>query len=313
MLPFDPKKPLCGFTMRAPHAKRRIHLFVDEEEKCIYFRPKNAPDDWWGSLWPHVLYSRVENRQFFQVQQEIHQGHFFRVLMFDDEINKQTFKVWFHPRLIFISLNFQLLEGVFFFPRSPCRINLWKAETSEISSFMDAEWQDKNSDVHQAIQFLSASEDERNWLAVGWKNGSRQELQMALLSAFWLDKEIWGWWKNEKLVLQWTRELWVGVGNYWRDARIYGLSKLSLHLQELVERIKKANASYHRLPHGRRDHGAPPWWVGYEEHMPNRMTSIMLPITPPTRHERMEAALFLRDWLRENAPDLLPDWFPDER
>lgn len=139
MLPFDPKKPLYGFTTRFPHAKRRIHLFVDEEERCLLFHPKNAAGDWWGSLWPHSLYSRAENRQFSQIQQEIQQGHFFRVLMFDDETSKRTFKVWFHTRLIFISLTSRLFAGVFFFPHSPCRLSLWKAETSEINSFIAAE------------------------------------------------------------------------------------------------------------------------------------------------------------------------------
>ena len=137
MLPFDPKKPLFGFTARFPHAKRRIQVFTDE--RFIFFRPKNAPSDWWGAFvsWGNYL---IETKQWARVEREaralLRHGHYCRVLHLPDPREGETrmWRVLWRPERGNATPvgHSDELQGTFFWP-VPLERSLWNGTTCEVT------------------------------------------------------------------------------------------------------------------------------------------------------------------------------------
>ena len=326
MLPFDPKKPLYGVKMRAPHAKRRIHLFTDG--KFIYFRPKNAPSDWWGVILGERSYLKLElrgnNGRFCRYEKSvrtyIEQGDFLRV--FDvttpgDEVHT-SWRILWRPEIgVVTPLNHaQGLDGACFSPHTPQRnVSLWSTPTSIIRKHFETEWQNPKSDVRLALPWCDLVSPERDWQAIKWERGSRKELE-DVVKAMLVCSPLWATRKEISVAYTWS-------------LNETGKSSLSIHLfqgvnsphqaqcNRLTSRIEEIYRSHYNLPEGRRDDWLLPWrkygaknyYGGGDCRGGGR---VWYPIDAPSQHERMEASLFLRDWLRGNAPDLLGDWFPEK-
>lgn len=309
MLPFDPKKPLFGFTARAPHAKRRLHLFADGSG--VFFRPRRAPADWWGGFAEDQGYVRgaLNNRVWGEVTRElsslVHKGEFYRAFDLPDPRQEQRmWRIWWHPDEAWVEPVVQQTDcnGAFFKPR-PSQPHLWNTPTAALLEQFSIEWNDDASDVRAALPWCDLSFEERQARAIRWERGNwkllREVIEAALrvapgknepakfaryVSASWFGQE------SLKLASPWTK--------FDSDAAL---------IPPLLSVLEMQFRSYYNLPEGARNNWNFPW----DEKDENRGTQIWLEVAPPTAHERLEAALFLRDWLSQNAPDLLNDWFPD--
>lgn len=160
-----PEKPLFGFTARFPHAKRRIHLFADDQ--LVYFRPKNAPPDWWGAFvsWGNYL---VETKQWKRVEREartlLRHSHYCRVLHLRDPREDETrmWRVLWRPERGNATPvgHSDELHGTFFWP-VPLRRSLWKTGTDELLTHFRREWHNPQSDVRIALPWCDWSLEER--------------------------------------------------------------------------------------------------------------------------------------------------------
>ena len=156
---------------------------------------------------------------------------------------------------------------------------------------------------------------ERNWRSIKWISGGQEELQAIMRAAIRCESE-------------WPRQTTLEVRIHMSSQRVHAPDEFgawgrfilmkwwdfseNYRLTRLFARLRQRNYGVMNSPNGDRLQ----WrfsWDGPEIYFPTRRNGrIRFLIEPPTQHERLEAALFLRDWLRQNAPDLLPDWFPGE-
>jgi len=312
MLPFDPKKPLYGFTARFPHAARRVHLFLDETG--VFFRPKNAPRDWWGSFGDAGtgMISSAKKRRWQRVSDEIipliRRGHYYRIFdlpdpRLDESNAARVWRIWWRPDESWVEPLGQAkgYTGAFFWPR-PSRLHLRKASDAEIVRHFEREWNNPQSDVRAALPWCDWTMEERSRRAIRWQNGSEDGLRQIVEAAINVAGQRFPAQSRFAVVAMWLNHWAMEFGFFPpHQEDIYRLMK------PLLRHLEKCFRSWCDLPNGDRMHWGFPWnnedrfsanrrlWFGPEER---------------SAHERLEAALFLRDWLGQNAPDLLADWFP---
>lgn len=322
MLPFDPKKPLYGLTARFPHAKRRIHLFADGGH--IYFRPKNAPDDWVGVLIdePHLQQHIKQHQHFSHIRKRVSNlmasTQFFRVFWLPDprQGEKQAWQILWNPELVYVIPIGQAkgFQGAFCWPRkSQNKFNFWKIHTEALQHHFEVEWNDPQSDVRAALPWCDLAPApigmERNWRAIKWLRGGRTELETILRAAHICEKS----WPEESTLF--LNLHFPALKQQVLNRRVF-CSHFSWEidpqnrLTRIATRLCEQNCGVYNLPDGNRSGWHHLWRQGKTPGDLYKQTNIAIIIEPPTHHERMEAALLLRDWLRENAPDLLADWFP---
>jgi len=319
MLPFDPKKPLFGFSARFPHAKRRIHLFVDE--RFVYFRPKNAAPDWWGVGTRNVFGfgTSVSAAQKWHelVRVRLHKNSFLRLFYLPDPRQGET-RLW---QIAWRSGGGYVLpigsskevEPAYFLNEAKLNVSLIRASTAYLLGQFESQWCDPNSDVRAALDCCDLSRDEREWRSIVWIRGERDELERVARAACILEMES-GWQQGQSLRLSvWVNNLSVISNSVTLGAEAWhsGWRASSNHrVGRLFSRLQGRSFARVTSPIGARDDWNMAWAHDYPLPPIFRNAFIEIEIVPPTQHERLEAALFLRDWLSENVPDLLPDWFP---
>jgi len=319
MLPFDPKKPLFGFTARFPHAKRRIHLFMDE--RFVYFRPKNAPEDWWGVMAKRVRFVRgiPKISSSTEWKEQVIEHGFLRVFFLPDPRDGET-RLWqivWRPEDGYVIPvgHSDELEGAFFFSQTKTSASLTKASTLELQRLFAHEWNNPHSDVRAALSWCDLSYEERQWRSIAWERGGRKELETVARAACVCETE---WHHGNTLYLsigagrrfEGPRSSFAGVTIIAAVAAIQWRPAPDSRLSRLFARLKERNEGFYDFPIGARDNWRLPWIYTTPKTSRWRKAIVQFKIEPPTSHERLEAALFLRDWLGQNAPDLLADWFP---
>jgi len=312
MLPFDPKKPLFGFTARFPHAKRRIHLFADETG--VFFRPKNAPLDWWGSFGDAGtgMISSAKKRRWPRVLDEIipllRRGHYYRIFdlpdpRLDESNASRVWRIWWRPDESWVEPlgHAKDLTGAFFWPR-PSRLHLRKASDAEIVRHFAREWNDPQSDVRAALPWCDWSSEERSHRAILWENGGEEELRQVLEAAVNVAAGRFPDRIRFAMYVVWGRRRTMSIA-------LPRSTHENTHqlIQPLLMRLKTCFRNWCDPPTGDRMHWGFPW---NDENRFSATRCIWFNPEEQSAHERLEAALFLRDWLSQNAPDLLADWFP---
>ena len=323
MLPFDPKKPLYSFTASIENVSETVDLFVDD--RFLYFRPKNFAPDWRGAFWTNYSVPKdkatVRSKQEEKYQKWLQKGQFFRVFLLPDPIvgENRMWEVWWNSKYGFaLPTNYPMepefssrrREGSFFFCEPNENLSLVNTPTIDLCAHFQKEWNVPRSDVRAALLWCDLSVEERRWRAVEWERGGREEIEQVTRAACTVETE----WAHDRplmftfIFLSWYREergsLEIRVENFkdkWQPDRIS-------RLRRLFDRLEQRNSGIYNLLTAR-GRG----WINSQGH-PNAPIGATprfhYDVAPPTQHERIEAALFLRDWLRENAPDLLPEWFP---
>ncbi len=325
MLPFDPKKPLFGFSAKFPHAKRRIHLFTDD--RFVYFRQKNAPEDWLGTLWGEAHTKILLDRGSYhdaerRIRPLLENGQFFRVLMKGDPLLKEErmWRVLWRPELAYV-LPLQPRKGftgAFFWPRPMQPFSLWKTSTETLRSHFEQEWRDPNSDVREALSWCDLpTGNSRNWRAIKWLHGGQKELETVSCLAFQVEED---WPRAAPLLLNFKAmqptqvhpEGAFDFSCYFADPVLAQWILPETHrLTNLIKRLKERNQGVFDFPNSNRVTWPLPWVERNPSVSKFRRLHITNTIAPPIQHERLEAALFLREWLQQHATDLLPDWFPN--
>lgn len=319
VLPFDPKKPLFGFVARFPHAKRRFQVFTDD--RFVYFRPKHAPDDWWGTS----VGNMARFKEFLSLHSRWRKGNqlrfpeygVWRVFFLPDPRPTET-RMWQiarssgggyvlpvgHPRE---------LDGAFFCSREKVGVSLIRTSTAQLRAQFEQEWNNPDSDVRAALDWCDLSYEERQWRSVVWQRGERDELERVARAACLLEVE-------ERC--QDGQSLRLGISLFHSSICPNGVvlgaeawhsgwrASTDDRITRVFSRLQKCSQAIVDYPTGARDDVALAWSLDYPMDPNHGTANIEIQIKPPTHHERLEAALFLRDWLGQNAPDLLPDWFP---
>ncbi len=308
MLPFDPRKPLFGFKARAPHARRRIHLFADKTG--VFFRPRTAPADWWGGFADERITRRAIRRKWWArvvagLSQPIAKSHFYRV--FDvsaPDASGRTWRIWWRPDESWLEpldqKHGQL--GAFLRPR-PSQFHLWRTPTATLKEHFLKEWADAGSDARDAMGWCDLNMEERQSRALRWAEGDlatlRQLLEAAMKAAVWDEPPK----STRSLSAVWLHKRAMQLDITWQSSPAF-----QTLLPPLVPVIEARFRSFYDLPDKARLNWGFPW---FQEDVHCNF-DVCLQVAEPTAHERLEAALFLREWLRQNAPDLLPDWFPGD-
>ncbi len=320
MLPFDPKKPLYGFTARFPHAKRRIHVFADD--RFVYFRPKNAPEDWWGTSSTSVAQFKesllTSKRVSRQRQPQIIEREVLRVFFLPDPRPEQS-RLWQiawrpsggyvlpvgHPR--------QLI-GAYFRSQPRTSLSMLRASTADLREQFEREWHDPLSDVRAALDWCDLSYEERQWRSIVWQRGGRDELERVARAACIMEMED-GWQDGQSLrlgILVYHPSICSTGVIIGAEAWHSGWRASSRHrVTRLFSRLQERNQAVVDYPAGARLDKNLAWSLDYPINPSYGKAEIEIEINPLTQHERLESALFLRNWLSRHAPDLLFDWFPN--
>lgn len=333
MLPFDPKKPVYDAELRFLHANRHLHFFEDEENLCLLLRPTNAPEDWVGAFLAdrsiYYLLNHWKSDVQMHIQAYIREKPLFRVFHLPDprEEEKCIWRILWRPDFAYafpvgrpflyqvIPSPPMALKGAFFWPRPlGFPFSFWKTPTQRIQQHFEQEWSDASSDVRAALLVCDLTDTERLWWSVNWRCGGPQELEEIMRIAFKCEAN---WPTNGTLSVAWhftstaapklNRAILITPTD-----EVYRWNLLDDHpdhrLSRLAKRLSQRNQGFIQ-PFSPRFYWDNNWKPGAPIGNPYVTTNRQIQVEPPTQHERMEAALLLRDWLRENAPDLLSDWF----
>ncbi len=155
------------------------------------------------------------------------------------------------------------------------------------------EWKNPNSDVRQAMAFLQADADTRRLWGQEWAQGSWEELKRILGAATIIEHQ-WG----ERTVVQ------SRATNSYRNPFTSNAPQ-SGRLLRLIERLQVRNVAL--LPDKSKLRRFAPRPFAFEVGVA-RWPELRIEVDPPSEHEKLEARLELRDWLRAEAPDLLEEW-----
>lgn len=316
MLPFDPKKPLYGFTARFPHAKRQIHVFADE--RFVYFRPKNAPDDWWGVVMQNTIGMGTPAAPMWECYglARPHKKSFFRLFYLYDPRQEETrqWQIAWRPGGGYVIPvgGAREVEPAFFRSEAKCGWSLIRASTADLGEQFQREWHDPHADVRAALDWCDLSRNERQWRSIVWSYGGRDELELVAHAGCVIETE----WQQSRFLT-----LCISAYDFFNSPSSKGLfiSAEALggvcygssphRLQRLFSCLRKRNFGGVAFPDGARDEWNLPWAQDRPPRPLYGRANIAIRIEPPTQHERLEAALFLRNWLAQNALDLLDDWF----
>ncbi|BCM92379.1 hypothetical protein IAD21_04258 [Abditibacteriota bacterium] len=170
----------------------------------------------------------------------------------------------------------------FFISRTPWHKSPFWTTTGEcFRQRFEQEWQPPASDARDAFNYLTASPQEQYRYAVVWLHGGWEEVERVVSAAMKIEfpttAALFQWPDSYEMRLEWQN----------RDG-----STLSERMKNLLTVIDERNV---RDPHeGRKQKRG-----GYE---------VEVSISTPSMHDKIEARLFLLDWLRKHAPQLRPDW-----
>lgn len=157
-------------------------------------------------------------------------------------------------------------------------------------------WKNSASDVRAAKAFWEADDEARRVWGLEWDKGSWPELRRVLRAATIVEHEF-----GERTVVQ-SRPVYpfgqrqIGFGSN---------APQSGRLLRVFERLDGRHIAVLRDKSKLRRPALRPF-----EFLPGvvKWPELRVEVEAPSEHERLEARLELRDWLRENAPDLLEEW-----
>jgi len=186
---------------------------------------------------------------------------------------------------------------------------LLETDVGELEKALAKERKRAHSDLAMAFSWLSAPPDERIYWGLQWTTGDGRALRRLIFCAFWNCAEIW----TARSQLEYRLSAAPGADFSLETAFVdfEGLPRPHFKaapppMARLLSKIVARNRPY--LPKGvrlNRELGTGP----LAQRETSRIGTIAFRIASPNAHEGLEARLELRDWLRDEAPELLEDWF----
>ena len=290
--------PLFSFDAQisAKHEVNRFHVL-------------QSGDDFWLRLEGHADWLGIfdnQNAEFTGVARSGDFGHLEFLLeralierqwgraisLLDPSDDTRFWRVLWRERKAFL-MRSDTREAVAFEARTDWMRGAWIREGAHFARLLGREWRNPDLEVAAARAYLMGDDEARRLFGVEWKRGNYENLRAVARAALQIehpgdDREL-GFIQSLQGRL-WTifpEELESGrLPRVWYEAFERNLPVFSGHFAE-------------------RRWAPRPFAF---QHCSRQSPDIRIGIDPPSEHERLEAHLFLRDWLREHAPDLLGDW-----
>lgn len=185
---------------------------------------------------------------------------------------------------------------------------LMETPTDELSKALERERKRAASDLNAALQWLALAPDERAFFGLTWTTGDGATLRRLVYAGFWCCDELWEGRKHLEYRLAATPGTEFAVETSFVDS--HGLPRPRFRaapprLAKLLEKVVSRNRPF--LPRGvrlNREVGVGP----LAQRETSKIGVIRFRVGAPNAHEKLEARLELRDWLRDEVPELLEEW-----
>lgn len=186
---------------------------------------------------------------------------------------------------------------------------LLETSSEELQSSLKRERNRTASDLRAAFAWLDAPPDERLFFGLSWTTGDGATLRRLVFAGFWSSDELWAERGQLEYRLAATPGSEFGAETSFVDAHPLPRPRFRaapFRLARLLQKVVVRNRPF--LPRGvrlNREVGSGPL-AGRET---NKTGVIRFAVGAPNAHEMLEARLDLRDWLRDEAPELMGEWF----
>lgn len=301
--PFDPLlrpdfSPLCSFDAQISekHELNRFHVLQSGDS--FWLRLENYPD--WLAIYNDgnaqlLELSRSGDAQHFHfsLRSRLLARGWGRALSLFDADKKLWRVVWMGKRSFLMRADSG--EAVAFDSDDGWKRGAWIQPGAHFLKRFGREWRNSNSDVRQARLFLDGDDEARSLWGLEWTRGSWPELKRVLRASTTIEHEF-----GERVVRQ-MRSFYPldWASSFGSNAPQSG------RLARLIERAQSQNVAVLRDQSKLRRFAPRPFSVQFG---PASWPELRVEVDSPSEHERLEARLFLRDWLQTNAPDLGEEW-----
>ncbi len=185
------------------------------------------------------------------------------------------------------------LEAVMFEAQCDWMRGAWIREGAHFARLLGREWRNLNSEAAAVRQFLMSNSEGRRLFGVEWRRGNYTELRAVARAALQIEHP--GDDRQLGFIQSLQGRLWAVFPEELENGR----------LPRVWDRAFERNHPVFSGPFAQRRWAPRPFAFHYSSW---QSADIRIEVDPPSEHERLEAHLFLREWLREHAPDLLAEW-----
>ncbi|BCM90539.1 hypothetical protein IAD21_02393 [Abditibacteriota bacterium] len=290
--------PLCAFDIQISREHSAEQFQVLQQGESFYLRLRGHSDwlamvenderlQWLGS-------HKAESEALCEhLKQKAKHREWGRVLsLADPQGSEMVWRVAWKGSRSFL-MRADTNEAVDFRSDDEWKRGSWIQPGAHFAKRFAREWKNPNSDVRQAMAFLQADEEARRLWGLEWTRGSWEELKRILRVATLLEHQ---W--DERTVVQ-SRTINAYVNPFTSNAPQSG------RLVRLIERLGARNVVILCDKSKLRRFAPRPF--AFEVGVA-RWPELRVAVDPPSEHEKLEARLELRHWLRAEAPDLAGEW-----
>jgi len=284
--------PLFSFDAQISekHESNRFHVWQVGDD--FWLRLDDHPD--WLGVFDNIggqlsAIARSGDRGHFEfsLHRALNARSWGRVISLPDADGKLWRVAWRERRSFLLRPDTR--EAVTFSSKDDWMRGAWIKDGAHFAARLKREWKNPASDVSIARDYLSANAEERRVFGIEWKRGSWEELRRVARWALLI----------EHPGDEWTRP-------FLRSTNSFSLNNpADERVGRVWCRLFERNVNYLDPAKPRRHFAQHPF--AFAEALPC-LTSLRVEAEAPSEHERLEARLELRAWLRQNAPDLLEEW-----
>ena len=291
--------PLCSFDaqLSEKHESNRFHVLQSGDS--FYLRLENHPD--WLAIYDDpgaqllgISRSGDEEHFEFSLRRALDSRSWGRVLsLFDGE--GKLWRVAWKGKSSFL-MRPDSGEAVAFESGGHWKRGAWIQPGAHFEKAFAREWKNSTFDVQSAKSFLESDDEARRLWGLEWAHGSWAEMKSVLRAAATVEHEF-----GERVIVQ-SRPIYSAGSN---QIGFGSNAPQSGRLVRLIEALQRQNVAVLRDKSKLRKLAPRPFTFSSGA---ASWPELRVEIDEPSEHEKLEARLNLRDWLRENAADLLDEW-----
>lgn len=171
------------------------------------------------------------------------------------------------------------------------RGDLWEISEDKLRSWLMSDWNNANSFPRRAWKWDRLDFSEKVWSQLTWTSGSRQQLENLTRAMAHSDTEFWhehDWWATNYQVFADGK------------SKVHSLRGRMLYTTKPSARIARLGQLF--LDHNRATLQRPPLMPALtpaRSFSPEGYAFLHLPFSAPSQHEKLEAHMLLRDWLKD--------------
>lgn len=291
--------PLCSFDARISekHEVNRFHVVQSGED---FWLRLEGHSDWLAILqsdeylqrWTRTSPTHQPLREHLE---RLLEGRAWgRVLSLVDEDDTLWRIVWKGKGTFLLRVDSG--EAVDFQTDDEWKRGAWIQPGAHFLKRFARQWNDPASDVRAARRFLEANDEARRLWGLTWERGDWPAMKRVLRAATIVEHEF-----GERTVVQ-ARPIYP-PGQ--RQLSFSSNAPESGRSTRLFERLEQLNAAV--LGDKTKLRCLAPRPFAFQIGVA-KWPELRVEVDEPSGHERLEARLELRDWLREHAADLLGEW-----